>query len=527
MAEPVFPRAAHRAGALLSIALVLGGVALRVAYVNRPFDHRTLNSWREADYAQVARNFWREDPNIFRPRIDWRRDGPGLVEMEFPLIPWVAGMLYRVVGYHEPIMRGLAAVLEIGSLLLFAGLARRLLPEAGAIAAVAFFAVNPLLVYLSTAMQPEPLMLFFAVLAVVLLDRWDRTGHAPSLPLAGVALGGAILAKAPAACLGFLFAVVVLRRLGLRATRSAPVWFAAVLALFPPAAWYAWARHYWVQFGNSLGMSNESPFIGLDMLGQPTWILGLLKWQTLSVLVPLGWILLAAAHRAPRAATGVPFVWLTSVWFMLLVSARTTAEDWAFYYHALAVAPACLLMGSGVLTLRDGGTARVLWLPPGLRRRVLGTALAVGTAVLLCAATVVVVRRRDGHEELRVMRGCGLQFASSIPPDARLVVRGGTAVHLRYGTPVAHDRSLMFAWLDRKGFTYADQELGAAHLERLAARGGRYWIIEPDELNDRMRAEIGSRFRFVDQCAPGYLLVDLQRGSARPAAPDAVGGRGR
>ena len=125
------------------------------------------------------------------------------------------------------------------------------------------------------------------------------------------------------------------------------------------------------------------------------------------------------------------------------------------------------------------------------------------------------------------MRGCGLQFASSIPPDARLVVRGGTAVHLRYGTPVAHDRSLMFAWLDRKGFTYADQELGAAHLERLAARGGRYWIIEPDELNDRMRAEIGSRFRFVDQCAPGYFLVDLQRGGARPAAPDAVGGRGR
>jgi len=517
MADPVSPRAVHRAGALLSIALVLGGVALRVAYVNRPFDHRTLNSWREADYAQVARNFWREDPNIFRPRIDWRRDGPGLVEMEFPLVPWVAAMLYRVVGYHEPIMRGLAAVLEIGSLLLFAGLARRLLPEAGAIAALAFFAVNPLLVYLSTAMQPEPLMLFFAVLAVVLLARWDRTGHAASLPLAGVALGGAILAKTPAACLGFLFAVVVLRRLGLRATRSAPVWFAAVLALLPPAAWYAWARHYWVQFGNSLGMSNESPFFGLDMLLRPGWVYGFARLEVLGVFTLLGWLLLLAALWAPRQSILLPTAWLGSVWLMLLVSARTTAEAWAFYYHAQAVAPACLLMGVGVAVLCGPREGRVLALGRGRLRRGAGLALASGTFLLLATETVSMIHSRDAQEDLRTLRECGLRFAAQIPGDGRIVVRGGEVAHRRYGNPVAHDRSVLFAWMDRKGFTYGDEELSVETLTGISARGGRYWIAEAIELADRDAGWApATRFARVGECGSTAFLFDLLAGPAPP-----------
>ena len=196
MADVAGPRNIRRFAARVMVAIVLAGAALRLAYINRPFDHRTLSSWRESDYTQLARNYWREDPNILHPRIDWRRDGPGLVEMEFPLVPWAAGMLYHLLGYHEEILRTVSAVLEIGGLLLFAGLARRLLPAPSALAALAFYVVNPLLVYLSTAMQPEPLMLFFSLLAVVLIERWDRTGSTPVLFLAAAALGGAILAKA-------------------------------------------------------------------------------------------------------------------------------------------------------------------------------------------------------------------------------------------------------------------------------------------------------------------------------------------
>jgi len=501
------------------VVILLAGTAIRVAYVDRPLDHRLLAAWRQSDYVQLARNFWREDPNILHPRIDWRRDGPGLVEMEFPLIPWLGGMLYRVFGNHEQILRALSAVLGVGGLLLFAGLARRLLPRPGALAAVAFYAFNPLLIFLSTAMQPEPLMLFLSLLAIVLIERWDRTQSTVTLLLAGAALGGAILAKAPAACLGFVFAFVVLRRSGIGALKHVRVWLAAVLALGPPVAWYLWARHFWVLYGNSLGMSNESPFLGLDMLRGPEWIIGLLKWQTLGVLTPLGWILLLATLRARRSATALPLVWLGSVWLMLVVSARTTAADWAFYYHALAVAPACILMGAGFSALHGTSPIREFGLAPGRLRFGLSLALAAGSILLMVAATTVVIRRRDGHEDLRTMRACGLQFASLIPPEGRIVVRGGTTVHPLYGTPAAHDKPMFFAWLDRKGFTYGDQELSLATLTAIAARGGRYWIAEPDELEGPLGREIEARFVSVDRCGSDYTLFDLQSASAGPTGP--------
>ena len=508
-AAATVPRDIRRFTASTMVVIVLAGAVLRLAYVDRPLDHRMRAPWRQSDYTQLARNYWREDPNLFHPRIDWRRDGPGLVEMEFPLVPWTAGMLYRLFGYHEAILRALSAILEIGGLLLFAGLARRLLPEPGALAALAFYAFNPLLIYLSTAMQPEPLMLFFSLLAVVLIARWDRTGSTAMLFLAAAALGGSILAKAPAACLGLMFAFVILRRSGIAALKDIRVWVAGTLALAPPAAWYLWARHFWILYGNSLGLSNESPFLGLEMLRRPGWVLGLLKWQTLGVLMPLGWILLLAARRASRATTALPFAWLGSVWILFIVSARTTAADWAFYYHSIAVAPACLLMGAGVAALCGSGTTRVLRLAPGRLRRGVGAALSAGTIVLLAAATVVVIRARDGREDLRAMRACGLRFVSEIPPEGHIVVRGGS-MYGSYGRPVAHDRSMLFAWLDRKGFTYGDEELSILMLAGIAARGGRYWIADADEIKGPLRQAVAERFRLLAQCEPKYYLYDLQ-----------------
>jgi hypothetical protein len=66
---------------------VLGAV-LRTLDIGQPIGVDDLLSWRETDIGGIARNFYREGMNLFYPRIDWRGDGPGYVEMEFPLYPW-------------------------------------------------------------------------------------------------------------------------------------------------------------------------------------------------------------------------------------------------------------------------------------------------------------------------------------------------------------------------------------------------------------------------------------------------------
>jgi len=90
---------------IVFLALFFLGAWIRSLDVWRPVDGRVRESWRECDYAAVARNFYREGMNILYPRIDWRGDGPGYAEMEFPVIPWTMAALYKIFGYQEVLGR--------------------------------------------------------------------------------------------------------------------------------------------------------------------------------------------------------------------------------------------------------------------------------------------------------------------------------------------------------------------------------------------------------------------------------------
>ena len=122
----------------------------------RPVDGRTREPWREADLSSIARNYLRERLPFAAPAIDWRGDGPGQVEMEFPLFPWLVSVAHRGLGYHEITARVGAYLLSLMTLGLFLLLARETLSVGGAIAAGVFWAINPLATQVATAIQPEP-----------------------------------------------------------------------------------------------------------------------------------------------------------------------------------------------------------------------------------------------------------------------------------------------------------------------------------------------------------------------------------
>jgi hypothetical protein len=237
------------------------------------------------------------------------------------------------------------------------------------------------------------------------------------------------------------------------------------------------------------------------MLRPPRFLVGLLKWETLAVFTPAGWLLAAAALGEPLARTHRFLVWYAAVCVFYLVTARTSADDWAFYYHGTSVAPACLLMGAGAGRLVG-------------RQRRLGSVLIAATILGLLSATGYLVYKRDHQRQLFAMRACVLELGRFIPPDGTIVVRGGE-MRDEYGRPVAHNESMAFAWLDRKGFNYGDEELGVETLERIAARGGRYWIVRDGEMRPELRASVARRWKRVGTCEPGYVLYDL---TERPEA---------
>jgi len=337
---------------LARLILLTGIVALWAVPVTRPLD---LPNWHEFDDAAMARNFIREPSSIFFPRIDWRRDGPGFVESEFPLYPWLVSQCYRVGGVNVIYGRIIALLAMIGALLFFTLLARSLLPEVGALTAVLLFGTNRIVNFVSTALQPEAFMLFFYLAAIYGFLQWraHRSWRTYTWTILAVSL--AILEKSPAAHLGIFFLLVLFWEEGWAFLKSFSNWCFAVLSLILPFLWYAHAYRLWTAYGNSLGISNENHWIGWDILRNLSRPLGLAMIEALFVFA-VGGILLACLGALNWRSRTVKllFLWFASIALYYVLAIRTTGSLWAWYYHVVSVAPAALLCGAGVARVLNG-----------------------------------------------------------------------------------------------------------------------------------------------------------------------------
>jgi 4-amino-4-deoxy-L-arabinose transferase-like glycosyltransferase len=506
------------------LLLIAAGLLARTIGVARSFDWRNSYgdfsfgaAWHQADYVQIARNYYRGDLDILRPRIDWSADTPGTVEMELPAIPWLAAAAYRVIGYHEAALRWISWMASLGVLGLFAAFARRTLDAKAAGFAIAAMAVNPILVMLAIAPQPDPMSQLLALASMALLWRWSETPRFGLLLGSAACLAGAALIKAPAIFCGLVLAWAVLRRQGRTAFRDPRVWVAAAVALAPPVAWYAWSKRFWLAYGNSLGLSNETHLLSPVMLLHPRFLWSIAGWEIKGVFGAAGWILALAAlavRRSPIRDFAV--AWYAAMWVFYLVAADTTGDGWASYYHAVSTAPACLLMGIGFSALLDGTAARGLPRPLAARSRLLGLALGGITLAALTATSVYALWLREVDPDEQRLYDCARAASVHIPPDAWFLVRGGVKLD-PHGHPVAYNDSRVFAWMDRRGFTYPEEDAGLATVERFAARGARFWLARPFELRDEaIRRRASERWRLVMACKGSLLLYDLRPGGRLP-----------
>jgi 4-amino-4-deoxy-L-arabinose transferase-like glycosyltransferase len=519
-------------GALLVIFLT--GAFIRALDVGRPADGRMRESWREADYASIARNFHREGMDIRYPRIDWRGDEQGFAEMEFPVVPWATALLYRAFGYNEAFGRLISYVFSLLTMLVFFGLARRFLPEEGALFASAFLALAPLAVRVSNALQPESMMLFFYVGAVAAFLRWLDSGSFLWYGFALTATAAAVLVKAPAAHIGFLFVLLIIDRKGWKELFRPRIIIFGILALLPALIWMLHARGFWVRYGLSLGVSNEYHWIGLDFLSHPRWLAealfrlvrieGTFVW-TLPGLLLAVWIALPyLKNRKIR----MPFYWLAAIGAYYLLAIRTTADYWATYYHVVSVFPAALVLGLGFSALRErfGPSKRIglvvsitfaLGLGFVAARAVFsvvlpGSAIITPAVVAVAGLLTVVVSifsplkctavtsaalaaclsifpllgyhtAKDLHPSHNIpLFQCAMAFKPLIPEGVLILASGGVSRDAT-GKPVAYNASYFFLWLDRKGFNLPRDDETLEAVESFVRRGARYLVLEKHKLS--------------------------------------------
>lgn len=470
--------------------IVTIGLILHFGAVWRPIDYTTTSPWRESDLGMIARNFWRGDMNILYPQIDWRNDGPGYVESELPALPWLMALSYRLFGYHEEFGRVLAMLVSLATLWAFYRLAHKLLPPFQAKLALLFFCLNPLLIDLATNIQPDPMMLLFVILCTGRMLAWLERGRTADLALTALLGALAILMKMPALYLGLVFAPLCFEKFGLKVFRNPKIYLLALGMLLPPLFWYAHAHRFWLLYGNSLGLSNETHWIGRDLLAKPrllahlVWNLG--KMELKDNLGFFGVVLAAvgcvkAWWRGPR----VIFYWLLASIVFYLVALRTTGDNWAYYYHCLSVPPLCLLMGLAcspftLLRLRRrlaGETQLQIFLSRLVQACFV---LTVGVLGLISLRNTPLIPSHPGDPLLHARYTAAQAFQPLIGRDDLVTMIGATCVD-EGGAPVAYDDSPMMFWLDRKGFILCMQEDNLGPVLSTKARGAKFFIMKKDD----------------------------------------------
>ena len=85
---------------------------------NAPWEY--YDSWRQTDTYTLAQNFARYDGNPLHPQFNYDGTGDNFVQLELQILPWLASLVYRIIG-DDPywVMRLLCLLCFLGSAVFF------------------------------------------------------------------------------------------------------------------------------------------------------------------------------------------------------------------------------------------------------------------------------------------------------------------------------------------------------------------------------------------------------------------------
>jgi hypothetical protein len=194
----------------------------------------------------------------------------------------------------------------------------------------------------------------------------------------------------PAAHLGILFLLIVLRKFGRRAVARVDLWILAAISALPPLLWILHAHRLWREFGNSLGYFDgfSSPPGSWEYFAAiPGALLSLLAIEAAHVWTPTGLaVALPAARSVWSSNATIIFEWAGALATYYLVTLPTAGAPEAYYHHIVSIPVVALAVGMGSQLLFDAVAARPWDLRVGR-----GTLRQVWLAIAAIAATYALV----------------------------------------------------------------------------------------------------------------------------------------
>lgn len=353
--------------ALLLILLL--GTAIRLQYLDLPFAE--AHRWRFVTNLDVTRNFFTRSMNIFWPQASW--GGPAAyLGMEFPLLQWLAAVLYKLFGEHEVLCRLVTIAFSVATIAVVFTLGKRLFGVAAGRAAAFLVAVSPSMVFFGRTFLSDVPMVCFMVAGLLGYVAYLETGNR------GHALAGAVctalagLVKLPAVAIIGPIAWAAWRARGWTALRDRWLTFGVGVGLVVVALWYWHADRIYHMTGLTEAIFHSSDNPPPELMPFTNHSLPVIHWGNYALLAqwdyydrmrdwtwhlhltPVGFslALIGLATMSGVAGYDVVVIWLAAVLSTMLASAVGS-----FYheFHQLPlVPPAAMLFGLVAAPLFDG-----------------------------------------------------------------------------------------------------------------------------------------------------------------------------
>lgn len=161
------------------LLIIILGFVLRIYKIESPI--ADWHSWRQADTAAVARNFYKEDYNPFIPKYD---DMSSISEVnipnhqryrfvEFPIYSSLVYFAYLLNdGVDEKLARLVSIFFSLGSIVFIYLITKKYSDTMVALMASFIFAALPFSVFYSRTILPEPSLVFFSLGMLYFVDKW-------------------------------------------------------------------------------------------------------------------------------------------------------------------------------------------------------------------------------------------------------------------------------------------------------------------------------------------------------------------
>src|SRR5437867_5985904 len=177
------------------LVMVIGALAIaaRLVLINQPYVD--CWSWRQSDVAAIALNFLQNGFRFGFPQIDWAGSAPGYVGTEFPILPFIAALCYKVVGVHEWVGRIQAVVFFAVSLPFFFLLVGEIFGRTAAVWATFFYSFAPVNVFAGRSFMPDVPSLSLGIVGLYFFLRWTNDHKWMSFLLAAIAISFSLLIK--------------------------------------------------------------------------------------------------------------------------------------------------------------------------------------------------------------------------------------------------------------------------------------------------------------------------------------------